>query len=82
MSSERTGPPTPPPDGLQLDLLTAVARLRQLQDVEYYERGDHWLMHRILNCDLPRLEGHLTPETIAWQKTYEDIWQVPPGPDK
>jgi hypothetical protein len=57
-----------------------VARLRQLQDEAYYD-GGHWLMKRIMSCDLPRLEGHLTPETIAWQKSYEDIWQQPPGRD-
>jgi hypothetical protein len=53
-----------PPEGLQLDLLTVCQRLRQIQE----EREDGlWLLwDRILTCDLPRLESHLTPETVEW----------------
>lgn len=57
--------------GLQLDLLTVILRLRQIQS----EREDGlWLLwDRILPCDLPRLESHLTPDTLAWMAANPDV---------
>jgi hypothetical protein len=50
---------------LQLDLFCVVSRLSQLRD----ERGSvlaELLIDRLLSCDLPRLERHITPETATW----------------
>lgn len=52
---------TPLGPGLQLDLLTVVLRLEQI------ERGDEWLLDRVLTCDLPRLRGHLTEQALVWK---------------
>jgi hypothetical protein len=56
------------PTGLQLDLLTVVARLAQLS------RGDIWITGRLLDSDLPRLRRHLTPETVAWADQETPGW--------
>jgi len=53
------------PEGLQLDLLTVIVRLEQLRDEEA-PNGLPFIAERIISCDLPRLRGHLTPETLAW----------------
>lgn len=60
-------------DGLQLDLLTATQRIRQIWD----ESGGttslgEFLMGRLFTCDLPRLESHLTEETKRWAAEQED----------
>lgn len=72
-----------PGDKTQLDLLTAVARMRQLRD-ETTVAGDHFLAYRLLTCDLPRLEALLTPEVVAWMKASEETWrdfpESPPRP--
>lgn len=56
-----------PPSGLQLDLLTACQRIRQVweEDGGGTSLGE-LLMQRLFTCDLPRLEGYLTAETLAW----------------
>jgi hypothetical protein len=58
-------------DGLELDLASAVARLRQLRD-EGWDAGllelnpfGALLLERVLTCDLPRLEQHITPRAAA-----------------
>lgn len=48
---------------LQVDLATAVARLRQIRG-DGYDNG-HWLLDRVITCDLPRLERHLSAEARA-----------------
>lgn len=57
------------PKGLQLDLLTAVQRLRQVREEITHdgstERGGQ-LLARVIMWDLPRLEGQLTAETRDW----------------
>lgn len=53
------------PTGLQLDLLTVVARLEQIRDEGPGVLADH-LLDRVLTCDLPRLRGYLTEETLRW----------------
>jgi len=59
-----------PPTGLQLDLLTVITRLEQIQ----LEREDGlWLLwDRVLTCDLPRLRGHLTEDTLQWEREIAD----------
>lgn len=74
---------TAPPTGLQMDLLTVVLRLRQYRDELAAGRDGFawWLMDaRILGCDLPRLEGHLTAETRDWAATSVPELQVPGRP--
>jgi hypothetical protein len=44
----------------QLDLACLAARLRQIESEGYAE--GHWLMDRVITCDLPRLWRILTPE--------------------
>lgn len=68
-----------PGDKAQLYLLTAVARMRQLRD-ETSVAGDHFLAHRLLTCDLPRLETLLTPEVVTWMKAAEETWRDFPEP--
>lgn len=63
LPAERTGRVTTPPEGLQLDLLTAVARMRQIRDEP---DSSELILYRLLTCDLRRLESYLTPETLAW----------------
>lgn len=51
---------------LQLDLGTLIARLEQMKEEfdardQGYDHG-HWLMDRVLTCDLPRLQQYLTHE--------------------
>jgi hypothetical protein len=64
---------TPDPDkdealeGLQLDLATVVLRLRQLRHEQArLWQGNATVFNRLLTCDLPRLESHLTAATLAW----------------
>lgn len=45
-----------------LDIASTVARLEQIES-EGYDDG-HWLLDRLVTCDLPRLRGHLTPEAL------------------
>lgn len=52
-----------PPTGLQLDLLTVVARLEQVADEL---AGGSLTAQRLITCDLPRLREHLDAETLAW----------------
>lgn len=66
------------PDGLQMDLLTVILRIRQLRDEDYFDNG-HWLWRRVVDCDLPRLEGHLTPETVRWLERTEELVAKPGG---
>jgi hypothetical protein len=69
------------PYGLQLDLLSIIARLRQIRedDCAFMTGSEHGLTvllwERIMTCDLPRLEGHLTPETVAWMERSEESWR-------
>jgi hypothetical protein len=66
------------PTGLQLDLLTAIVRLEQIgrliancNDLP----ADLWLYlleERVIKCDVPRLRGHLAPETLAWEAENAD----------
>lgn len=64
-------------DGLQLDLLTAIVRLEQIRDEcllpdgSLTSFGEYLFKYRILECDLPRLRVHLTPETLAWEETMK-----------
>lgn len=46
---------------LDIDLLSAIARIRQYHDTEWADLGE-----RLIECDLPRLLGHVTPEGRAW----------------
>ena len=67
--------PDPPPDGptgLQLDLLSVIARITQA-----HREPDmaHVLLDRLVTCDVPRLRGYLTPETIAWANNTEPDWE-------
>lgn len=55
--------------GLQLDLATLVARLEQIRE-EGYDNG-HWLVDRVITCDLPRLERHLSGEA---RQAIDDAW--------
>jgi hypothetical protein len=59
-----------PPDGLQLDLLTVIARLEQIGSLDMSDPaglGIYLLEERVIKCDVPRLRGHLTAETLAWE---------------
>lgn len=66
---------TAAPAGLQLDLLSAVTRLRQVR--AYLNRAADWdedligdVLVRLMECDLPRLEGHLTADTRDWAAVH------------
>jgi len=67
------------PTELQLDLLSIVARLRQIREDDgsgfYGSDLTTLLWNRIMTCDLPRLESHLTPETVAWMERQEENWR-------
>ena len=67
------------PTGLQLDLLSVVARLRQIREDDgsgmYGSDLTTLLWERVMTCDLPRLESHLTPETVAWMERQEESWR-------
>lgn len=62
---------TATPRGLQLDLATAITRIQEIaaavdQDGRLSPMG-HWLLtDRLLTCDVPRLRGHLSPDTENW----------------
>lgn len=58
------------PAGLQLDLLTLVARLEQIRDEGGWE-ANGVVADRLLTCDLPRMRAHLTSETLAWAVANE-----------
>lgn len=47
---------------LEMDLLTIVTRLEQ------HEAGDEWIIHRILNSDLPRLRSYLSNDILSWRR--------------
>jgi hypothetical protein len=59
---------------LQLDLLTVIVRLEQIggelgKRTAAGQAFAEWLMiKRVLECDVPRLRGYLTPETLAWER--------------
>ena len=56
-----------PLEQLQLDLAGAVARLRQVRDEFGGDFGAAGVIGmRVLTCDLPRLEKHLTDEARAF----------------
>jgi hypothetical protein len=60
----------PCPTGLQLDLLTALQRIMQ---VDREETPEGFMWHRVVTCDVPRLTKYLAPETIAWhQQEFPD----------
>lgn len=61
-----------PGDDLQLDLLSVIARIRQLREEGWFE-SSHFIWHRIETCDLPRLEGHLTPEVAKWAERVDEL---------
>ena len=65
------------PGGLQLDLVSVVARLRQIRDEGGIPGSSlaEFLWDRVMTCDLPRLENHLTPATVAWMKRQEESWR-------
>jgi hypothetical protein len=69
------------PAGWQLDLLTAVLRLEQIAgDGGFYGGGPVEIVaERLLTCDLPRLRGYLTPETLTWAETQEPPMSSPPA---
>lgn len=60
-----------PGDDLQLDLLTVVARIRQLNEEMWWD-NDHLIWRRIVECDLPRLESHLHPDVKRWMKRMDE----------
>ena len=60
-----------PPDSLQLDLLCVIVRLEQIKDLLDNGREDFamWLLtERVIECDVRRLRGYLTPESLAWER--------------
>lgn len=63
------------PSGLQLDLLSAIVRIQQLQDEE---PPDHYLWGRIVTCDVVRLRQYLEPATLEWveAKGNEDVSEI------
>jgi hypothetical protein len=69
---------TDAPSGLQLDLVTVVARLRQIKADGgcgfYGEPLALLLWDRVMTCDLPRLEGHLTEASLAFLERAEENW--------
>ena len=58
------------PSGLQLDLLTVIVRLEQIQ--EQGPEPEHFVWDRVVTCDIPRLRGYLTPETLAWEDEFKE----------
>ncbi len=52
-------------DSEQGAILSVVVRLRQIRDEQQGDRWP-WLLGRVLDCDLPRLERHLSEETSEW----------------
>jgi hypothetical protein len=71
-----------PPDGLQLDLTSAVARLQQIeQEGGFYGEGGlvELLAERLLTCDLPRLRGHIDDETLRWCDQFGETFLVHRG---
>lgn len=52
---------------LDLDLLSAVARIRQLQE-EGVETCSGLILDRLITCDMPRLFSHISDEATAWAK--------------
>ena len=57
-----------PGSELELDVLTLIARLRQ---IDREDQPTHWLWtDRVMGCDVPRLRSHLSAEVIAWEKTH------------
>ncbi len=51
---------------LQLDLATVVGRLEQVAEYGH----DSLAGHRLVSCDLPRLRGHLSDETLEMMDRY------------
>lgn len=50
---------------IQLDLGTLIARLEQIKEDwdardSAYSDAQHWLLNRVMTCDLPRLQHYLT----------------------
>lgn len=65
----------PEPRGLQLDLLTVIVRLEQVGELLGGSAdgvlpmfGWYLLTERVIECDVPRLRGYLTAETLAWEE--------------
>lgn len=52
-------------EGLQLDLATLLVRLAQIAEDPDGTLAP-LLLDRVLTCDLPRLRGYLTPDTLAF----------------
>lgn len=62
------------PTGLQLDLLTVIVRLEQIAaelkadfQVTHAPLWLYLLEDRVMKCDVPRLRGYLSAETLAWE---------------
>lgn len=73
------GPDPAAPSGLQLDVLGVVQRLEQLAENGW--DSDPIVRERLYTCDVPRLRGHLTSATRAWElEMYEQHGQA--GPDR
>lgn len=63
--------------GLQLDLLTAIRRLEQLQDLadrgQAGSLGVEILWDRVITCDVPRLRTHLSAEARAFESWSDHV---------
>lgn len=46
---------------IELDIASVILRIEQ---VEAETPPDSFIWHRILTCDVPRLRGYLSPETL------------------
>ncbi len=68
-------------DDLQLDLGCIVARLIQVQNEGGFSQANPVVVDRILTCDLPRLQGHLSAEARALvDEVFDDVTRGIPRP--
>ena len=51
---------------LMFDLVLLLMRLRQMKNVD-----DHWLIDRVIKCDLPRMEKHLSEQAKGVYESFE-----------
>ncbi len=49
----------------ELDLIGLILRLEQVEAERPADGSEHWVIDRVLSCDLPRMRAHVNPASMA-----------------
>jgi hypothetical protein len=62
---------TAAPEGLQLDLLSALVRLEQVQAELKPDADVPFVLGRVFECDVPRLWAYISVRTLGWMAAQD-----------